>query len=691
QALLDLAATAAATPRQQVDWRLARVEAMHASDGRGRLALFQEILDEPALRAVPVYGEQQQQASAGALAATKIAELIESQGRQVYAGVEVRAMAAMEQARLAEDPAALLEVTDRFPNARAAAEGIRLAADAFMERGRPLEAAAVYRRLLGAAENANARADLLESAAVAYARAGRDQAALELMRQAASVDAIRPLSGPLLGANSRPLLAGDEAPTRTRAVARLAAQVAEAASAALPKVDLPRIDPETRFENPAPQPLADGVKLARASRILAPLGAGRNDRLVSYSDEGVSVWQAGEQKPLAAGLLPGREFDRLAWTDGGLLLVGRRDAALLDTSSLDVRWSTTFAEPNQAWREDGQDARQFGPSFQPTALAGEVLVSAVAGGVVGIDLSDGSETWRLQEPGTVSRLVADDAYVAAAVNNEAVSDLLILEARTGVVRTRRQFERNDENGGIRNMALSPGGRLVYLLPDSIVALDLALAPAEPAFTVRLPAGERGPAFAQSNGPGQLVVEDGRVLVVSHAQTPERRIRAYNLLDGKPVTFDEGGEPGKPGEAFVINTEAESSEVVRIIPAPGRAYLAGNRSLTAHGFEDAANTWSRWSSANTRSLTLDVIPAQGHLLLLELPDANLARGQTLPRLRLNAFDRSETAKARESGILDYLVDLEDTNGVLAGQWQVTDGGIYLVGGDNLLRYFRSNAP
>ncbi len=399
--LLDLAAASADSPREQVEWRLAK--AARLSDlGQPRPAadLLQQVLDEAPTREVPLPS-----GPAASVAEAAIGRLVDRYGSPVIDPLNARAAAALAAAMPTTQPttnptsepstkpagvelmtAALLDVAAVYPYSPAAADALQAAARLDETAGLRREATQVLRRLTGKPLETDRRARVLEALARNYlAEPGRHEVALARLAKAADLAPAAKLDQPLLLPGGEKL----DGDTLGTALATLRGRQSQLAEAALPDLHLP------------PGPLGGGDIMAdpfgtavtvadKVATLLPPTaGVARNDRVVTYTPgpgAGLSAWAPGRTAPLFTADLP-FEPDGIAWTDAGLLAWNGGAVALVDDAKTPGKIAWTLAPADLPAAADGADAG--GASGKQADLGGQIAaLGGAENGVVDVNVQE---------------------------------------------------------------------------------------------------------------------------------------------------------------------------------------------------------------------------------------------------------------------------------------------------------------
>lgn len=712
---LARAAAAAQGPAQQVEQRLLRARLAELKDDAAtQVKLYQEVLDDPGFRSVAGFPGA---ANAAALAESSIDRLIKRVGRSVYAEIEAQAVADLEAAVAAADVEALVAVADRFPNSGASTRALLEAAQLHEQADRPNESATTLRRVLSREMDDGQRARVHESMARNYLRLpNRRELAVAQLRQAARLAGAEKLSKPL------PLPGGAtiEGVTITEAMRSLQSMLAASAEQTLPDFNLTVVTAENRervlhsepFGPPARYDSVDG-----AEGLALPLpGAQRFDRLVVGSKNALQVLAADTLKPVFE--LPGFVGPPIgsAWQDDTLIVWSSRALYCIDVGRGTVRWKADLAglggidllgddlavdeapdaldEPDDATirlrrrlpvlagaqlAAAGARGNRVEEIAHVRLTSDRVVLGTTIGRLAGLQLANGAVSWQsrfgLQAPRGFQ--CTDDFLVALQGDQRRMTNLVALDSTTGRLVYRRTVPR-DDGVGISNFALGADGTVVFTTSDRLVGKDLYDPSDKPTFQTDRSSSE-GRVFASSVRPDQLVIADGRILVVAFAGQQQQSVRAFSLADGKPLKFMDPKTRKETQARF--NPEAQSMPAsIRVVGS--RLYLVSPRTLVCYSLETGAKEWSRHTSNRKGSWLLrEVFFGRDYIIAID------EVGQSGAKLQLNCYNRTRLPDGPESGTYDYAPELEMPGGFAIGQWQPVAGGVALRTKQNRLLVLR----
>lgn len=363
----DVAAAAADTPGEQVNYRIERARFSKVNRDAHSLEtavrLYQEILADADWRAWSVANDDESAANsgtpnagggaiqAGRLAIREIAD-IKSKHADAYAATEKKAEEAMRQAQDAKDAGKLMAVAVDYPNADVAPKAMLAAAAMYEQAGNPAEATHVLRGIYRDYADAADKAQLLEAMVRNYAAIpGGLDIAIGRLRQAKNF-ADRRLTQPLKLPDGKTI----ENVTFKEALAALVkARPAEAnpLAAALPDLHVPDArDPAGAASARHAFLPANDPKCVSVQGVLALLAtdadpqqpAGRTDRLVAgLRDNKLAIFAPGQSEPLGTSDAFTDAPTRAAWLEDGSKVVAwsHNELVALDGDSAKVAW--TFA------------------------------------------------------------------------------------------------------------------------------------------------------------------------------------------------------------------------------------------------------------------------------------------------------------------------------------------------------------
>ncbi|HEX8323371.1 MAG TPA: PQQ-binding-like beta-propeller repeat protein [Tepidisphaeraceae bacterium] len=737
--LFDRATAAASTPQQHVRVRLSRA-AVHRAAGRAadEVALHQQILANPAWRSTPVAGHSGPSV-AGVEATAAIRDLIRQHGASVYAPYEAAATAQLAQIKQADkpDPATLVALAETYPAASLTPDVLQLAAEQYEQVRQPRLATQTLRQLLKRDLSNERRQIVLQALARNYLMVPNQVATAQVrLRQAKDRAPLAKLVQPLTLPDGRPVAAT----TLAEAVAALDAYRADAQKLALPTFGAPRTSTGGDFTKPPLRP-AEEIGLATAV-IGQQTDILRGNRVVVYGkdrrigvitgDSGAVAWSAAA--PTAAPVGCGFVGDTLVVVAAGEVVAIDAAGKVLwsvaanGLSPSDLTPGTATEKPaeneldvngvppiinnrvggfgrpwggarrggvrqNAAESDDEQAAVASAEQFALfRVLSDRVVVSTNTGRLLAIDLATGQTAWQARVSDLpAGRLLSNDDFIAVSFSDGPVtgSEVYVFDAVTGQTLQHKTYDgnTNPQAGGLVNLALSPDGMLVTMLAGRLVGTDLY----EPADgdrrrDVAPPTNPGDQPFIASGADDQFVIAGNRVLAVYNSRNGQQSVHAYDLRTLRPITTNDAraaeiayGPRGSDPEGHPLT-----------ITANGRNfYITGQRSLAAYDLDRPDAGWAAMPGAGDRKPTRDLILTQDYVVQVSQLNMANAVAEKLPAIQLQIYSRTITEGGVESGLLEQRPTLRDTSGIVANEWQITDGAFYYVSGDEKLKVVRVN--
>ncbi|HWE92613.1 MAG TPA: PQQ-binding-like beta-propeller repeat protein [Tepidisphaeraceae bacterium] len=361
----DRAAAAAGTPVQQVHYRLSRAKYDEGiKDPAGAVKLYQEILSDSQMRAVPQVDETSgAPIQADAVAEKRIADLIKDQP-SLYEPYQQAAAAALQEAQSAKEDAAgkLLAVARTYPNSTLAGKAMVAAADAYEAAGNPRQAVRVLRDTWFKYPESPDKQRVLESVARNYllmAAAPRTgagdlgpidnmEAAAAALARSAALSSEAKLDRPMKLRDGTEITAGTPVAQALDAVRKFRGQEA---SRSLPDFHIPKPPPRVpgvRRQWPVPfQPQdANALVVSDIKALVVPLrDFSRADRVVTWTaGEAIAVFPAGQAKPIATAKILTDAPTRCAWVGDTLLAWGGGQIASLNADNGQPGWKLALKE-----------------------------------------------------------------------------------------------------------------------------------------------------------------------------------------------------------------------------------------------------------------------------------------------------------------------------------------------------------
>lgn len=733
-ALFDRAAAAAGSPQQQVAWRLSRARFARAqTDFDTEVRLFQEILSTAEYRGVSVPTDD----GSGTTLASTVAEMSIA-GRvkdnpASYRPFEEAATRALDAAKRANDPGAMLAVAQTFPNAKVAPQAMLAAAAAYEAAGSYRPAAQVLNQLYRKYRTGADRARVIEALARNYLRLpGGTGIAIGRLKEGAKFD-----RGPQL---TQPLVLPDgstvEQVTFGAAVELLQKYSARLAAASLPEFNLPAQSARNRgkpFVPEAPDTVLHDVDLL----VLPPRELrqqfARHDRVVTWAaSKGLSVYAVGTNVPLATsdaikqaprgGVWVGN--DLLVWTADRLALLRAQggatawEAGIKSLPPVDlVGGEIDMAGASGAGGDDAQAMRQMQPGVIVGPNGGVIIDQRVGArrlrqlqiqGVQAGNLPGGNRrgggggAGAAQQPGAAG----DNAERIEHVR--PVGDRIVIATSTGRIAA---FELANGNRAWQT-------RLADAALDQLVANDDFVAARFGDETgVQIAALETyagqvvlRQAFSNENGqvPQNMALSpDGTLLY-----TLPDRLCGKDLYDPrKEMKF--GSRPMSEGSAMFAGATrpdqllvaegrvlavADNGQFVRVLSSDDgteinrplntgatnwnvwcqvvgpRLYAFNAKTVLSYSLDRPDENWS--GSQDLRTPTIrDAFIGKRHIVLLDQPTPQgVEPPQAAAHFRLLAHGRYPRSNGPgESARLDQNPDIQHPAGI--DQWQPVEGGFY----------------
>jgi outer membrane protein assembly factor BamB len=361
--LFDRAAALAASPGQQVNYRLSRARfARFGSKPDLSLAirLYQEILADAVLRNVATLHQQilapgaapsdsdQDMVQAGMACVTAISSIINTpDGAAAYQPFEKAAQKQATAARAAGDPDKLLAIGHAYPNSTVASSCQVLAADIYEANGRTRQAIEVWRDISPLVDDPSQQAIAWEALARNYlklptglpAAASRLAAAEKKNRDAKLRKALAISGGGVIAA-------GTPIGTAKTRVEEIINQRSAGRENNLPDIGLASSADLRAFRkqfHKIPDPFVpQPPPSARVDKLLVPdQKYGRPDRVIAWTQgKGLSIYPVGAQEPVGINADVMDEPHGAAWIDAGngLLVWTANQVFLISAQQGETRW-----------------------------------------------------------------------------------------------------------------------------------------------------------------------------------------------------------------------------------------------------------------------------------------------------------------------------------------------------------------
>jgi outer membrane protein assembly factor BamB len=664
--MFDLARAAASSVSQQVTYRIARAEHDWSEPGRdpgGAIALYQQILADPGLRAYPMPDPHTTAVSpAGAVADKAIGEILATpEGRQAYEKFEQTAADALRQAREAGDPDKLLSVAKIYPDSRVAAEAMQSAADYYESDGNPRMATQVLRLVLLRFHD-QSRATVLESLARNYLQIpGHTDVAVSRLALAASISPQAILRRPMVLPDGTTLVNISLLSARDM----LGRYNVKVSLDSLPDIHIPTHAQADAFlhatgQRAKPfQPPQPSDTIAGVDAMIIPLeGFARHDRIIAWSGaDGLSVYPVAQNKPLFNCPAINSSPLGAAWTDGNLLIWTKDSISLIDGASGRSRWSidiTTLpaiAAPADAIQQ-AAELEMIGP-VKP--LGDRIIVATITGRIFAVDARGGRIAWQTRVPGVIDALLANDDFTVVRVQEGQNVQLQVFNSFTGEPIGRKTF--GLDSGIIPvNLALAADGTLAYTLPNQLCIQDLFEANLsdggmEPRF-VTDPIPNASAMFQGCNQPDQLLIHGGRVFAVANNGTG---VRVFSTDTGQPWQYH--APHGEPDFGGVFTTGSTSPNVTLHISG-NYLFMLSPRRLTASRIDPPTENWDTGDDVIKTTNYEQLLYGKDYLVMVDHPGQPLAvSNRAGSRLTLNFFNRAvRSFSDKEAGLLLFTHDL-----------------------------------
>lgn len=600
-----------------------------------------------------------------------------------------------------KDPAALLRVADSYPNSKSAPDAMIKAAVAFEEAGNNRLAAHTLRQAYDKYGDTTDKARVLEALKRVQRLNAQSVAALLPDFHIASVPTY------------------EERAIQLKAIQKWRQDGADPAK----KPHFHR-DP---FVDVANQLVINNVEALLDTPRDLRRQFSRLDRVVAWSNGNIVVFPVGTDKPIGQAALLAEKPTGLAWLDGGksLLVWSNSQIALIDPTNVSKKWLMELRglpridviaggvkeeQPAVAIPAGGQ-AGGVEAIAHVTPVDDRVIVATTAGQIFSIKLNDGALGWhtRLAAASPINRVVATDDFTVAKVTDSANTQLIVIDTLTGQVVRRMNFANETGNVPV-NLALAADGMLVWIQPDRLCGKDLfeprrelnyEIIAGQNQDIVRVQAGmpvdgKSNPIYAGATQPDQLIISEGRVLVVAydgkfvHIHSLESgKLLDYAQADGRRVAAKLPTSPGRRYPAQITDWAVSLNVVGSVLFVTSRQCA----SMT-YVLDHPDQVWDGAFDPTTlpNFLYQDPFIGKDYFVLL----GKLARKPAAPNqpnaavvsdFRMHAYNRLplNDGTGRESGRLDYTRDIKDPAGI--SQWLAVEGGFYYRTGDNTLHFLK----
>jgi outer membrane protein assembly factor BamB len=697
----DLAKSAAYSVIQQVSYRLSRGDYdwnRANRDAEAAIELYQQILAEPAYRAVempdPTNGASTR---AGVVAEKEIKVILGTpDGVLAFKKYEDAAQQKLQDARAAGDPDQMLAIAQTYPDAKVALEAMMAAAQVYESRANPRMATQVLRQLLQRVEDHD-RVAVLEALARNYLRMPNHiDVAVSRLALAASLAPGELLEQPLVLPNGG-VLQNVSLSTARDSLERYESQLS---LESLPDMHLPTHDQAEQYGRAHKrwmEPfLADTPEttITGVDAMLVPMDDfSRNDRVIAWTGAGeLLVYAVGQSKPVFQTVAVNQTPIGAAWLGPNLLVWSAASLTLLDGTLGQPKWSVDLATlpaivnagdaaADQDQAADGTAQTGADEIWQVRPTDDRIVVGTTGGRLFAIDESAGRVVWQTRTGGQASPLLANDDFTVARVQNGQSVDLQVYNTFSGEVVGKKMFQ-GDQGVVPINVALATDGTLVYTLPSQICIQDLFEANnqpqgMEPGITKDADAGpQQVQAIYQGAGqpePDQLLIYGGRVFVVANSG---KEVRVYSIDTGDPWQYH---GPGQVTVKVPFVTNSNSANV-RLHISGNYLYAYNPRNIVAYRIDPPTEKWDDGDDAVRLTNYQQMLFGKDYVCLVDRPAPPIAESNRPgSKLTLNFFIRHapELPPEKESGLLTFQPELkiEGDNYAL----QPVEGGIaYFTG-------------
>jgi hypothetical protein len=434
------------------------------------------------------------------------------------------------------------------------------------------------------------------------------------------------------------------------------------------------------------QPEATVAKIAGVDAMIVPLeNFPRNDRIIAWSaTAGLSVYAAGQTKPLFTCPAIDQTPGGAAWTSGGLVVWSFGAVSLIDDKSGAPKWTVQLSTL-PAIATPGEDAvagAQQGGSeeiAQITPITDRIIVATTTGRLLAIDAAAGRVAWQTRAGSAVSTLLANDDFTVIRYQDAQVVNLEVFNSLTGDPIGKKSFGMETGIYPI-NLALAADGTLVYTLPNQLCIQDLFGANLSPQGMEPDKITDAGPpnaaAMFQGAGqpePDQLLIHGGRIFALANAG---KEVRIFSLDTGDP--WDYRQRNGKSLTSGVLQTDSTSANV-RLHISGNYLFVFSPRNLIAYRIDPPTEHWVSDIDPIKSTNYQQTLFGRDYLALVDRPGQPLAESNHQGnKITLSLFLRGvKTLPNEEAGLLIFTVDLPILENNLA--LQPIEGGIaYFTG-------------
>lgn len=694
---------------------------------------------------------------AGDRAQQVIDKLITTFSRSFYAPYDKEAEEILDRAKGSGDIAALKALADQYPNAQVVPKALQLAADLCEQKGEYQQAVEILLSVSHRYRTSVNAAELAEGMIRNYLRIpGKEQLAAWRMAYAA-----RELGDPKMeGSVSLPDGQVLVDMTFSQALEQFNKLSVKSPALPAPVLHLPARGWANEPGNAGKSPLISGPLLVSdISKLVMPLRAGaRQDRIITWSaKKGLRVFMVGSTKEVLANAKLAEEPQGAAWQGDRLMVWTGAQVSLLDEAgqavwtaklselprgqmaidSLSLKAATDVQsggsqESNESYMANGQvqvivrngqvirmingrvvnissvdSLRQASTPISTEEQwetcgisGGRILLATSAGRVMALDGPSGKLLWQVQVGSeSISNLLVTDEFAVARLGVNGGEGMVAMDASSGRIIS---WISPSQNLPLSQVALSPEGMLVYATVEQLCAKDLFQPGDKPDWSL-----QGGVSLSNFNLPGlpglpQLVLADGRVIVLS---TGGESIRIHSLDTGRLVKYKPANQTREVDA--VLTTGGAQDVQTALIVDQGNLYALSARGIYGYNLEHPDISWSAMVShpmamrrmlVASDFLVVDDQSTQGRTAPgragvngndvdfgsgeEEEISSDINRTSYATRERLAIFDRSQV-KDRESGLLLYLPVLRDDAGIV--DVKLVPGGLYYLNGDDVLSF------
>jgi len=703
----DLAQAAANSAAQQVSYRLARAGydwSRPNRDAAAAIELYQEILGDPAYRAVPMPDPQTAgNTLAGTVAEKAIREILGTpDGHVAYEQFELAAAQKLSDARAAADPDKLLDIAKVYPDSRIAGAAMMAAAECYESRGDAPMATQVLRQILPRVRDRD-RVPVLEALARNYLKMPNHlDVAVSRLALAASLAPHSMILQPLT------LPGGAVVQNVSLSGARdlLMRYEWQSSLESLPDFHLPTHQQSNDYwkakgQRAKPfQPESPNTKIVGVDAMVVPLeDFARKDRIIAWSAaDGLSVYPVGQNKPAfnCAGI--SEAPIGAAWTEGNLLAWSKGSIALIDGASGQKRWSMDVSTlPGiVAAGDSGVAPAENGPEefADVRPVNDRIVLTTTTGRLLGIDPAAGRPAWQTRVGGAVNPLLANDDFTVVRTQDGQTVQIQVYNSLSGEMLGRKSFGLDTQSYPI-NLALAADGTLVYTLPDKLCIQDLFeanLSPQgmEPGIAKDAELPNQPPMFLGSGHPeaAQLLIHGGRVFAVANSG---KEVRIFSIDTGE--LWQSEGRDGL--ETTGVDPTRSTSGNVRIHVSGNYLFAFSPRNLIAYRIDPRKPGLDTLDPTKVTNYQ-QILFGRDYLALVDRPGPPATESNRPGnRLTLNFFNRMvKNLPDEEAGALIFNPELSVIDDHLA--LQGVEGGVAYFTGHTIqflmgARDFLPNVP